>query len=46
MKGGRSFLIGQKKEKNYKTKMAKASKTQEREEIMHRTLEKRLPTGG
>jgi small subunit ribosomal protein S1 len=35
-----------KKEKNYKTKMAKASKTQEREEIMHRTLEKRLPTGG
>jgi len=35
-----------KKEKNYKTKMAKASKTQEREDILHRTLEKRLPTGG
>ena len=35
-----------KKEKNYRTKMAKASKTQEREEILHRTLEKRLPTGG
>ncbi|MCJ7435462.1 MAG: S1 RNA-binding domain-containing protein [Anaerolineales bacterium] len=35
-----------KKEKNYKTKIAKASKTQEREDIMHRTLEKRLPTGG
>jgi len=35
-----------KKEKNYKTKMAKASKTQEREDVMHRTLEKRLPTGG
>jgi small subunit ribosomal protein S1 len=35
-----------KKEKNYRTKMAKASKTQEREDILHRTLEKRLPTGG
>jgi small subunit ribosomal protein S1 len=35
-----------KKEKSYKTKMAKASKVQEREDIMHRTLEKRLPTGG
>lgn len=35
-----------KKEKNYKTKMAKAAKTQEREDIMHRTLEKRIPTSG
>jgi small subunit ribosomal protein S1 len=35
-----------KKEKNYRTKMAKVSKTQEREDILHRTLEKRLPTGG
>ncbi len=32
-----------KKEKNYRTKMAKVSKTQERDDILHRTLEKRLP---
>jgi len=35
-----------KAEKAYKVKRAKSNKSEEREEILHRTLEKRLPTGG
>jgi small subunit ribosomal protein S1 len=35
-----------KHEKAQKTKIAKAGRTQEQEEILNRTLEKRLPTGG
>lgn len=35
-----------KREKSFKTKIAKAARTQEQEDIINRTLEKRLPTGG
>jgi ribosomal protein S1 len=34
------------KEKAFKVKRAKSGMSDEREEILHRTLEKRLPTGG
>ncbi len=33
-------------EKAYKVKRAKSNRSEEQEEILHRTLEKRLPTGG
>lgn len=35
-----------KREKSHRMKIAKAAQAEEREEILNRTLEKRLPTGG